>query len=174
LYIARGIDLAALIQTVTEALAYRTAIEDRFGQLQLLVLKAWLHSKQQSRAIAVKTLGEAEALAQETGYVRVLLDIPDIAKLLHEVTDSSPARKVRRAQAALAPGAPIELTDQECVILDLLVAEYSYQQIADELVISRNTVCTHVRHIYRKLAVHRRERAIERARWLGLIANPTA
>ncbi len=174
LYIALGVDLAALMQTVTEALAYRSTIGDRFSQLQLLVLKAWLHSKQQSRPIAVKTLGEAVTLAQETGYVRVLLDIPDIAKLLLEVTGSSPARSVRRSQGALAPDTPVELTDQECVILDLLAADYSYQQIADELVISLNTVRTHVRHIYRKLAVHRRERAIERARWLGLVANPTA
>lgn len=174
LYIARGIDLAALEPTLTEALAYRISIEDRFSQLQLLVLKAWLHLKEQSRPIAVKTLGEAAALAQETGYVRVLLDIPDVTILLHEVTNSSAVGRVRRPRAALAPDAAIELTDQECVVLDLLAADFSYQQIADELVISLNTVRTHVRHIYRKLSVHRRERAIERARWLGLVANPAA
>ena len=34
------------------------------------------------------------------------------------------------------------------------------QQIQDELVVSRNTVKTHVRHIYRKLDVHSQQELV--------------
>ncbi len=58
------------------------------------------------------------------------------------------------------------LTDREWEVLDLLGAGLSTTQIAEQLVISVDTVRSHVKRILRKLEVHRREDAILAARQL--------
>ncbi|MBK8048825.1 MAG: helix-turn-helix transcriptional regulator [Anaerolineales bacterium] len=63
--------------------------------------------------------------------------------------------------------APAGLTAQEKNVLRLLAADYTYAQIAEELIISLNTVRAHVTSIYRKLAVHRRDQAIAAVYGLG-------
>ena len=64
-----------------------------------------------------------------------------------------------------------QLTDQERLVLAHLSRPARYQDIADNLGISINTVRTHVRHIYRKLGVTKRDAAVARARALGLTAQ---
>lgn len=59
-----------------------------------------------------------------------------------------------RTMAQLEP-----LSRQEQRVLRLLVAELSYPEIARELIVSINTVKTHVSSIYRKLNVHSRREA---------------
>lgn len=53
-------------------------------------------------------------------------------------------------------------------MLKLLVAGQSNQEIAQELVVSINTVKDHLKHIYRKLGVNTRLQASEAARHLAL------
>lgn len=43
-------------------------------------------------------------------------------------------------------------------------------EIAAELFVSVNTIRTHMRHLYAKLGVHTRAKAVERGRELGLLA----
>jgi LuxR family maltose regulon positive regulatory protein len=62
------------------------------------------------------------------------------------------------------------LTDRELAVLRLLATtQLSQSEIADELYVSRNTVKSHSRSIYRKLRVKSRGRAALRAQDLGLI-----
>lgn len=58
----------------------------------------------------------------------------------------------------------------ELDVLRLMVEESNYGAIAQQLVISPNTVKRHVKHIYDKLAVSSRREAIIRAHALGLFA----
>ena len=51
----------------------------------------------------------------------------------------------------------------------LIVAGLSNQQITQQLVVENNTLKTHIKHLYRKLHVSSRSRAIARARELNLI-----
>lgn len=51
------------------------------------------------------------------------------------------------------PYTPRRLTPRELEVRDLLLAGYSYAQIAAQLHISYETVHTHCRHIYRKIGV---------------------
>ena len=60
------------------------------------------------------------------------------------------------------------LSDRELEVLRLLPTDLSSTEIARELYISRNTVRTHIKHIYDKLGVHSREDAVQRAREVGL------
>jgi DNA-binding CsgD family transcriptional regulator len=159
-HIARGIDLAAVTAILAETLALTRVNGDRFVELQLLALAAWQQWQLHDRAAASATWGEAARLARETGYVRVLLDIPDLAGRLAEMP-VSPA-----ADAPVAHDAD-GLTAQEQRVLKLLAADCTYEQVGAELVLSIGTVRTHVRHIYGKLGAHRREQAIAAARRLG-------
>jgi LuxR family maltose regulon positive regulatory protein len=61
------------------------------------------------------------------------------------------------------------LSSQEQRILRLLVAGRSNPEIADALVVSVNTVKTHVQSLYRKLGVHNRVEASSVARRLSLL-----
>jgi LuxR family maltose regulon positive regulatory protein len=68
--------------------------------------------------------------------------------------------------------APAEaLSQAELRVLRYLPSNLTAPEIGHELVLSTSTVKTHMRHIYAKLAVHRRSEAVERARALGLLTH---
>jgi LuxR family maltose regulon positive regulatory protein len=72
--------------------------------------------------------------------------------------------------AAGTPGVQIEpLSPQELRVLRLLGAGLSNGEIAQELVVSTNTIKTQVKSIFRKLGVNSRQEAGEVARELRLI-----
>ncbi len=60
------------------------------------------------------------------------------------------------------------LTERELEILHLLAAGISTKEMTTHLVISLSTAKTHLRSIYRKLGVHNRKMALERAKEQGL------
>lgn len=61
------------------------------------------------------------------------------------------------------------LTRREAQILPLLAAGATNGAIANQLVVSRNTVKTHLKNIFAKLRVTSRAQAIDRVRELGLL-----
>ncbi|WP_186324474.1 LuxR C-terminal-related transcriptional regulator [Microbacterium paludicola] len=76
----------------------------------------------------------------------------------------------------LAPGsaAPVLLTPREQAVLEVLVDTGALEEIAERLFVSRNTVKTQLRSIYRKLDVSSRDAALTRAAALGLFQRPPA
>ena len=62
-----------------------------------------------------------------------------------------------------------ELTSKELEVLGLLTTRLSRREIGQRLYVSLNTVKTHQRALYRKLAVEDRNAAVNRARELGLL-----
>jgi LuxR family maltose regulon positive regulatory protein len=62
------------------------------------------------------------------------------------------------------------LSDRELEVLHLLAEDPSYDIIAQRMIISPNTVKTHLKHIYDKLGVNSRRQALARARELGLLS----
>ena len=63
------------------------------------------------------------------------------------------------------------LSERELAILGYLPSMMSNQEIAGALMISVNTVKTHLKAIYRKLEASGRREAVQRARELALIAS---
>jgi LuxR family transcriptional regulator, maltose regulon positive regulatory protein len=61
------------------------------------------------------------------------------------------------------------LTERELAVLRLLPSGMSQREIGATLFLSENTVKTHTRGIYRKLAASSREEAVNRARSAGLV-----
>ena len=71
--------------------------------------------------------------------------------------------------AALHP--PLNpLSESEIRVLRYLPTNLSTPEIANELHVSRNTIRTHMSHLYAKLDIHSRTEAVDRARALGLLA----
>jgi LuxR family maltose regulon positive regulatory protein len=70
-------------------------------------------------------------------------------------------------------GAPrellIPLSEKEKMVMRYLPTFLSNEEIANEMFVSVNTVKTHLKSIYRKLAVSHRRDAVRRARELRLI-----
>jgi two-component system, NarL family, response regulator LiaR len=82
--------------------------------------------------------------------------------------------ELRRAPA-MGPGirpTVSELTPREWQVLDLLTTGASTTDIAVDLVLSPETVLTHVKNILKKLGVHSRRDAIKQAERLRMGLNP--
>jgi DNA-binding NarL/FixJ family response regulator len=56
-----------------------------------------------------------------------------------------------------------KLSDREIEVLNLLAQGNNYQQIADQLYISVDTVRHHIKNIYKKLRVHTQSEAVAKA-----------
>ena len=70
---------------------------------------------------------------------------------------------------ANAGSATAVLTEREVDILRLVAKGLSFNEVGDSLSISPHTVVTHVKKIYRKLAVHSRGEAVFEAGQMGLL-----
>ena len=88
-----------------------------------------------------------------------------ISEILDLLAGRTPPR--RRDTTRLQSG---PLTESETRVLRYLPTNLSAPEIAGELYLSLNTIRTHMRHLYSKLAVHTRAEAVQRARALGLLA----
>jgi LuxR family maltose regulon positive regulatory protein len=62
-----------------------------------------------------------------------------------------------------------QLTEREATVLTLLPTRLSNIEIAEQLGVSLNTVKTHLKHIYRKLAVTGRTEAVDEAERMRLL-----
>ena len=179
----RPAEAGALLDRLrTSALA-----QDRAGSLlEIDALRALALADGGDRAAAVSTLATALELGDRQGRIRVFVDEgPPMRTLLAHLlaarrTDPDCARNVPldyigrlvrafEPDAAPALGLVEPLSRREMEVLRLLAAGRSNQQIADELVVSLNTVKRHVTHILEKLGVANRTEATARARELGLL-----
>jgi LuxR family maltose regulon positive regulatory protein len=112
------------------------------------------------------------AAAQRTGQAAVAgaipLDYLDRLALALQPGRARPALRTTRLSGAVA-GQAEPLSARELEVLGLLAAGKSNQQIADELVVVRDTAKKHVGHILDKLGAAKGTQAVARARALGLL-----
>ena len=78
----------------------------------------------------------------------------------------------RRLLQRLRPPSPAEegaLSPREREILQFIAKGFSFEEVGGLLSISAHTVTSHVKNIYRKLAVHSRSEAVYEANKLGML-----
>ena len=149
--------------------------------IHILAVKAVVYHSKGSPEQALATLEHALELAEPEGYVRVFADEgAPMARLLHRMlTRSSASNYVRRLLEALGESVKIELaiaskideplSQRELEVLHLIADGATNKEIADELVLTVNTVKRHISNIFGKLVVRNRAGAIARARELNLL-----
>jgi LuxR family maltose regulon positive regulatory protein len=183
LYLAQGQPQAAL--ALLERWRAEAAAHERTrSEIENLALQALAHSALADQMQAVQALTRALTLAQPRGLRRIFLDLgeplaallqaaaPTLAKRALAAYAATLLRALPHGQAHTAPAAALPLLEplsqQEQRVLRLIVAGQSNAEIARELVVSTNTIKTHVKNIYRKLNVGTREEARDAARDLNL------
>lgn len=166
---------------VDHALQSAQAVGRQGNVVHLLALKAVVQHAQGDPEQALATLGQALELAEPEGYVRAFADErAPMARLLRRMLTRSPASEyVRRLLDALGEPATVEkpsaaplierLSEREVQVLRLIADGATNKEIADELVITVNTVKRHISNIFGKLEVSNRAQAIARARELNLL-----
>ena len=154
---------------------------ERAGRvIEILVLQALARQRLGDIPAALACLERAVTLAEPEGYVRVFADEgPPMASLLRALakrgTTGNYARRLLAAVGETGPDSPVKqaliepLSERELDVLRLLGSELDGPAIARELTVSLNTMRTHTKNIYAKLAVTSRRAAVRRAAELGLL-----
>jgi LuxR family maltose regulon positive regulatory protein len=113
---------------------------------------------------ARRVLAEVAPLAVREEAWRSFLDEGFDVRDVVAAPESAPRRRAASTVALVDP-----LSEREMSILRYLPSRLSNREIGDELYVSLNTVKSHLKTIYRKLDVDRRDEAVRRARQLGLL-----
>lgn len=153
--------------------------------IEAAILSAYAHHAVAGHAQAAERLSHALTLGAQSGYIRIFADegkpllhlleqyqsqiraprayVENILKILrHEAAEPEPILPSR-------PEGLIPLTRRELDILQLLAAGKSNQEIAEERVLTLNTVKKHVGNILSKMGVANRTQAVMLAKKLGWI-----
>lgn len=154
---------------------------NRMGSvIELRILQALVYEAQGDISRAIEPFEHALKLAEPEGYIRIFVDegasmtrllseakargiIPEyVGKLLDAFGETE--RKTPTNQPLIEP-----LSEREREILALIANGLKNKEIAEQMVISLNTVLYHTKNIYNKLGVNRRTQAILKAQELNLL-----
>ncbi len=113
-------------------------------------------------ASAARRLDVLEVQARASRIHAVVLD--RIVERRRRQAEETPPRPNGPANGLVEP-----LSDRQLLVLRHLTSHLTLPELADELIVSHNTVKTQVSAIYRKLDVRSRSEAVRRARELRLI-----
>src|SRR5215207_352313 len=155
-------------------------------QLKVMVLQAIALQAQGEKDTAVQVLGDALALAEPGGFIRIFIDegapmnqllseaapqgrMPDYADKLWAAFEAE--KQKTKDSSNLSPPQPLlePLSQRELEVLQLVAQGLSNHEISERLFLALDTVKGHNRRIYDKLQVQRRTEAVARARELGLL-----
>jgi LuxR family maltose regulon positive regulatory protein len=154
--------------------------------IQILLLQALAFQAQDNLPHALAPLERALALAEPEGYIRIFVDEGEAMRLLiekqsrdrdHPLSGYVDILLAAFTQPVAAPKSAIihqksdmiePLSERELEVLKLLRSELSGPEIAQQLIVSLNTLRTHTKNIFIKLGVNNRRAAIRRAEELDL------
>ena len=156
--------------------------------IESLVLRALALQAQGKQDQALAALERALALGEPEGYVRTFIDegsqmgqllrravvrglSVDYAGRLLSTLEQQATRTATRAATSEETRPPLiePLSPRETEVLRLLTTHLPHAEMAEDLVVSVNTVRSHLKSIYGKLDAHSRMEAVKRAKELGLL-----
>ena len=162
---ARAALAAGRPEGVADELAdLRGVPDDRRRWFEAAALSARAAAESGDQAGARRFLGEVAPAARREGARRTFLE--EGFDLFEEGAVPSVVGSVRPNGHG---GVHEPLSARELSVLRYLPSRLSNREIGDELYVSLNTVKSHLKTIYRKLDVERRDDAVRRARQLGLL-----
>jgi len=188
-HLAQGETSAAL--AVLEPLRQQVeanGLEDE--RLKVMVLQAVALHAHGEKEVAAQLLGDALALTEAEGFIRIFVDEgPPMARLLYDVLSSGISPDyVRRLLGAFPSAEPVKtdpsitqvpesqlvepLSERELEVLQFIAEGLTNQEIATRLYLSLYTVKAHARNIYAKLGVKNRTQAVAKGKVLEIL-SPT-
>ena len=135
--------------------------------LGVLVVSAW---SSEEAILGALRAGATGYVLKERDDVEVMLSIRSVLRVGAPI-DPFIARRILELLPApsAAPALAEALSEREGEILRLVADGLSNREIAEQLFLSRYTVESHVKRVYRKLAVSSRIGAVREARSRGLL-----
>ncbi|MFC1996516.1 LuxR C-terminal-related transcriptional regulator [Chloroflexota bacterium] len=192
-YFAQG-DLEKTMQTLDRIQSQAESAGRMAHVIDINLLKARGLQEQNKSTAAIECLESALSLAAPEGYIQTFVDYGKPMKhLLRRLAEdgadpiyvnkllsafdakyqpeSSVQTEILEDFGSTAVSTPLEepLTDRELEVLRLMAEGLTYREIANQIIVSLNTVRTHVKNIYSKLDAHKRSQAIATARELKIL-----
>lgn len=148
------------------------------AEIPVLVISAW---STENMIINALQAGATGYILKERDDIELKVSIRSVLKggapidpfIARHILNKIPLQTDTPAEAVTGTAGQelhaVNLTQREHQILNLVASGLSNQEIANHIFLSRHTVETHIRSVYRKLAVTNRTKAISRAREMGLL-----
>ncbi|WP_139852456.1 response regulator [Acinetobacter pullicarnis] len=142
--------------------------------IAILVISAW--STEDAIFAALKS-GATGYVLKERDDLEVMMSIRSVLRggapidpfIAQKILKHLDLEEKKTGQPATNDSINKILTPREHEILVLVSTGLSNKEIADQTLLSRYTVESHIKHIYRKLSVCTRTKAVDTARSLGLL-----
>jgi len=164
-------------------------------RLKVMILQVVALALNQERESSIALLGDALALAEPGGFIRLFVDegepmrllisdfqfsilktLPHLSAYLEKLLAAFPSPQTKseisnqKSKIEIRNSKLVEsLSERELEILQLIAQGYSNQEICERLFLALSTVKGHNRVIFDKLQVKNRTEAVARARALGLL-----
>jgi LuxR family maltose regulon positive regulatory protein len=116
--------------------------------------------------------GLLKAARSDAANRKVLDESPDLCGLMDPLQGLALPQPEPDAPRGSTQAGALSLTPRQCHILGLIAVGRSNKEIARITGITPETVKTHVKNIFVKLAVEKRAQAVARAHMLGLVGAP--
>lgn len=155
------------------------ALSAQQPQCDILVVSVFGDEDTVLSCVEAGAVGYIHKDSQPQDVAQVILDVkqgaspisPMIArKLLERLRNKADGATATPEVAALIPK-NVQLSPGESQVLELIARGYGYAEIARLQEITIHTVQSHIKKLYRKLAVHSRSEAVFEASRLGLLQS---
>ncbi len=187
-YLAQG-DISAALAVLVPFRRQMEAKGWEDERLKAMVMQAVALHAHGENDEAVQVLGDALALAEPGGFIRIFVDegvpmaqllseaaarriMPDYTSELLAVFEAEEQKSEDKSYlSSIPPDQPLiePLSQRELEVLQLIAQGLSNQEISERLFLALSTVKGHNQKIFDKLQVQRRTEALARARELGIL-----